>query len=337
MSAIQFRFGLSLDGHPVNIRDAAKCESYTCVNCGKPLIAKQGAVREWHFAHKTNTFNCSFETYLHKLSKYFIREMFNEKHQLIATHGRVTHVCDRKHVCPFKRDKNCFIIKDENINLLQYTTCIEEASINGFVADLLFTSETLEPLLIEIYVTHHCTEEKINSGFKIIEIHVESEADVEKLLEGRLAQSEKVIFHNFSDKAPIPSSYCSGHYIFHGFARNNQFEQSREKCNKAFWPKQEFIWELYADENTKGEFLKWDLIKRFRKCISCYWYPVKNKENRLCRLKHNFVFETARGCQLHLIDVEIPSICHQGGKSYIYHHPLKQDPQRLNIDNTQLD
>lgn len=335
MSAIQFRFGLSLDGHPVNIKDAAKGKSYTCVNCGKPLIAKQGKVREWHFAHKTNTSNCSFETYLHKLAKYFIREMFNEKQSLVATLGKVTQTCYRMHECPFRKDNSCLIIKDESIDLLQYTACVEEASINGFTADLLFTSDTLDPLLIEIYVTHPCTEEKIKSGLKIIEIHIESETDVERLIEGRLTQSKKVVFYNFNiNDRPTLSSDCSGHHLFHGYVINEHFEEGQENCKKAFWPNSDYLWELYSDEHTQREFLEWDYIRHYRICSSCYWCSVQSKGKGLCCVKHDFVSIAEKACSNHLINVKTPSICHQEGKSYIYHYPQKIQPQRLNKNNT---
>lgn len=341
MSAIQFRFGLSLNGHPVNIKDAVKEESYTCVNCGKPLIAKQGAVREWHFAHKTNTSNCSFETYLHKLSKYFIREMFNEKQQLLAIREKLTQICDREHVCPFKKDKNCFVIEEDHVDLLRYNDCVEEASIKGFVADLLFTSDALDPILIEICVTHPCTEDKIKSGLKIIEIQVESEEDVEKLLEGKFIESKNVVFYNFPDDSTL-SENCQGHNVFHGFACRQEhpwnqefFDERRESCKDAFWPNPDYSWELYAEEKTENEYLQWYITRWYLNCSSCYWCSVKNQGKGLCCLKHIFVFTTEKACPNHLLDVKLPSVCHRNGESYIFHLPKDPRPQRLKNNNPQ--
>ena len=33
------------------------------------MIAKQGKIRQWHFAHKALSPNCSYESYLHSLAK----------------------------------------------------------------------------------------------------------------------------------------------------------------------------------------------------------------------------------------------------------------------------
>lgn len=333
MVAIQFRFGLHHDGHPVSILDAVKGEKYTCINCGKPLIAKQGAVRKWHFAHKTNTSNCSYETYLHKLSKFFIREMFNEKQQLIVFREKKTQTCDREHVCPFKKDKNCSIIEEERIDLLQYDNCIEEMSIKGFVADLLFTSDTLEPLLIEICVTHPCTIEKIESGLKIIEIHIESETDVLELLEGKLIESEKIVFHNFQND-------CRGHNLFHGYEINSHFEEKIENCKESFWPNQDYSWELYAEEKTKSYYdsFKIDFSRSF--CNTCAYFSVKSRSvvgYGMCLFPGNNnkrCFVNSCACQHFLFEIDISSVLHQPGLSVIFHHPNYRFPQRLLFNST---
>lgn len=339
MSAIQFRFGLSLDGHPVNIKDAAKGKSYTCVNCGKPLIAKQGKVREWHFAHKTNTSNCSFETYLHKLAKYFIREMFNEKQSLVATFGKATQTCKWMDVCPFRKDNSCHIIKDESIDLLQYTACVEEASINGFIADLLFTSETLDPLLIEIYVTHPCTEEKIKSGLKIIEIHIESETDVENLLNG-LSQSEKVVFHNFyKDECSELTTHCPGHNVFHGFVKNERFMEEQGNCKDSFWSNPEYMWELFAEEQTHTFYVASKRNISRPLCEFCSYFGNRSAARfSRCLFPDNYYltcYSTSSACSHFFLEVDIPSVCHRDGLSFIFHHPEHRLPQRLTINNTQ--
>ena len=72
-----------------------------------------------------------------------------------------------------------------------YDTCTEEAQIDGFVADLLLTNSNnpkIQPLLIEICVTHACEEDKIKSGLKIIEITIKKEKEVVDVLEKELLE-----------------------------------------------------------------------------------------------------------------------------------------------------
>ena len=50
--------------------------------------------------------------------------------------------------------------------------------------DLLISSKNKSnpPILIEIWVTHKSSESKLNSKYRIIEIHIESEDDIKQII-----------------------------------------------------------------------------------------------------------------------------------------------------------
>jgi hypothetical protein len=72
-------FGRSSDGGVTHIKDAANgsaCKCH-CIECGAPLVAKQGNVLEWHFAHAAETGCQGYnpETLLHYRAKHMFADM----------------------------------------------------------------------------------------------------------------------------------------------------------------------------------------------------------------------------------------------------------------------
>lgn len=61
-------------GERVYCRDAIKGQPYTCPECGGELVVKQGKIKIWHYAHRTNLHNCSRagETLYHLELKDFL-------------------------------------------------------------------------------------------------------------------------------------------------------------------------------------------------------------------------------------------------------------------------
>ena len=52
-------------------------KKYTCCNCGGELIARKGKIKAHHFSHKSEG-NCSYESYLHKVSKIKFYEIYTQ-------------------------------------------------------------------------------------------------------------------------------------------------------------------------------------------------------------------------------------------------------------------
>lgn len=168
----------------VSAIDAIKGKKYYCPFCGTEMIVRQGKIRKWHFAHKADVHNCSYESYLHKLAKIRIRECFNNSPQFII--GLNYSVSCEVEDCPVGSLDSCNWNEYKEINLKEYyDKCEEEVVIGNYRADLLITHTKFinrGPILIEICVTHKSTTDKINSGYRIIEIPIKSEEDIERII-----------------------------------------------------------------------------------------------------------------------------------------------------------
>lgn len=192
-----YTYSLNREKHLINIRDAVKGQDYYCPCCGSVMIPRQGNERRWHFAHKVNMSECSYETYLHKIAKRKICECFNESAQFnIAFHPKT--IC-AKTECPLGAKSPCTWKSRKKVELKQYyNQCDEEKSIDNFRADLVIYNRDKDtsPILVEIFVTHKSTEAKLSSGYRIIEIKVESEEDIDQIVStASIIESAEAINH----------------------------------------------------------------------------------------------------------------------------------------------
>ena len=167
--------------------------------------------REKHFAHKFRV-ECNEETYLHKLAKQTFHDTYlhclrnNEPYEIELTHPRA---CTR-HVKRFGTRCNLGSVTVTH-DLTQYYTGIRlEKRDERFIPDVLLFSEADESnkVYIEVAVTHFLSEEKRESDNRIIEIHIENEADVEKLRAQKLSE-EQASFINFTHTpSPVTDADC---------------------------------------------------------------------------------------------------------------------------------
>lgn len=190
-----YRFALCNE-YVVNINEVTKerrkSSKYTCLGCGNEMVAVLGDVREHHFRHKNNE-NCSNQTYLHKLAKKRIKEIF-DSNEHFHIHYIATNSCNHFGSCPFNRCKKEF---RRSIDLKEYfDTCELEKNCGNFRPDILLThSENPKlKLFIEIKVNKPCSAEKLDSGIRIIEIDVNSEQSV---IYPFNENSENIHFYNF--------------------------------------------------------------------------------------------------------------------------------------------
>ena len=189
----------------VNIKDVSKATGpFYCPHCHEEMICRQGEVREWHFAHKTK--ECGYDQYLHALAERRICDWYNqaEKVEICVDYWEK---CKDFNTCKW-RDNICSeACKREETaiyNLKKWLpTCEQEVEFikNGqkFRADLFCKNIKNEqnPLFIEVYVTHACEQPKCESGIKIIEVKIDSEADIDGFISQPIAESDKIVFHGF--------------------------------------------------------------------------------------------------------------------------------------------
>ena len=192
MAEIKYKYAYDESDKLVSIenytKETSKLHTYHCITCGHTLLPRAlgSKKRRAHFYHK-DLVECSGETYLHKLAKQLIKQTFDNSETFFVAYD-ITKSCNAKK-CKLK-NINCNEKKEiKEIDLKKYyDACAEEEKINGFVSDLLLThsdNKKIQPILIEICVTHPCEIEKISSGMQIIEITIEKEEDIYSIVEQR--------------------------------------------------------------------------------------------------------------------------------------------------------
>lgn len=199
-------YGNIVDFHNVT-KEMREQTHFWCIGCGAEMVAALGQKRQY-FRHKIEG-NCSRETYLHKLGKRKIKEIFDKESKFWISY-KCQHDCADKEKCEFYDLGYCLQTKTDKYNLKQfYDSCEEEQYIDGYVADVLLTSKEnprTPPTLIEIWVSHKCEQSKYESGLHIIEIRLRSENDVpyikELLLDATIEtptskKTSKVGLYNF--------------------------------------------------------------------------------------------------------------------------------------------
>lgn len=214
MTKYRYAYGADqsiVDVHQLTPNSRYKFTPYICFGCGGELIPNLGKIKIKHFSHKASS-SCSRETYLHKLSKdaFFrtYKKCLDEKKAFVLN-SIFPATCNR-----FKKEigQSCSIEKSLDVDLTKHFKIIAlEKMYDGFVPDiLLLSNDKSEVMFIEIAVTHKCDDAKINLGKRIIEININDESDIEKILSGKLYESSKNIkTYNFNKKNII-GDICKG-------------------------------------------------------------------------------------------------------------------------------
>ena len=199
-------YASDINNNIIHVKDTSNLEvqKYYCPYCNNEMITKRGNVRQWHFAHKTD--KCSYDKYLHSIAEIMIMDWFNKSQNvfLLMQHDLKCNTYDS---CVYFNFMYCQAIEKRQYDLKKYySKCIKEYGYKGFVADLYCGNNTKpnEPIFIEIFVTHKCSEEKINSGIRIIELKIQSEEDIINIINfNKLEEGEKVKLYNFKPKEII--------------------------------------------------------------------------------------------------------------------------------------
>ena len=211
---------------------------YYCLGCDKemvPVLFKEGQ-KEDHFRHKVNDM-CNPETYLHNLAKKYLAKKF-ETSKTFKVSYYARNDCPKTARCPIfekYKYKECSGVFLHTIDLKkQYDTCQIEGVYDGYRADVLLSNSqdaSIPPVFIEVSVSHDCTPEKLESGNKIIEIKVQSEADFKREIienKGSLVpvkeEPRRPYYYGYYYRQPEPEQPF---IMFHGFER--EFQNSDKK------------------------------------------------------------------------------------------------------------
>ena len=206
------------------------------------MIKRCGNIRAWHFAHdyryeNENSVKCSYESYLHAFAKLRLKQWFEESDSIFLHYLQPTS-CKFTNNCMWKTfGKECTIHLEEKIDLKKcLTRCELEETVyvdeGRFRADLLWSNpkKTENDILVEIKVTHECTQKKKDSHKRIIEFEVHSEEDVENIVSNDIRESDTVRFYGFTPKIiykKMPPKYTLSKFLF--YRTGKAF--SRHECN----------------------------------------------------------------------------------------------------------
>lgn len=214
--SMERHYAVSKSGVLVHIKEAHNSkEDCFCPHCRCRMIKRCGNIRAWHFAHDYRFENevnkeCSYESYLHTYAKLRLKQWFEES-QSIILHYNQPLVCEFEKGCIWKEHGDeCSRMVEKTIDLKKYLTdCRLEETVHvgdeRFRADLLWRdpNNSKNDILIEIKVTHECTQKKKESHQRIIEFEVHSEEDVEFIVANDIRESETVRFYGFSPENKV--------------------------------------------------------------------------------------------------------------------------------------
>lgn len=266
-----YSYANNSSGNLIHVTKAERNGNYFCPICGEAMTPHMGKVRRWHFVHK-NIHNCSYESYLHRLAKIKIQKAFLSSNQFLLSY-KAKAICS--YDCPFVGSPKCEGEKPVEFDLRRYyDTCEIEATYKQFKADLFLSSSinpNIPPVLVEIMVTHKCTEEKINDGVRIIEIPIQSEEQIENIIKACKLSAER-------DKPLKYSYYNQGPITLYNFNKVESFDPVGyfDEYEDCFSRKNTIVLWL----NNKGQFRSFD----------CHCYEVSAK---LPPNVHYFVTEIA--------------------------------------------
>ena len=205
---IKYNYALNELGEEVDIANVTKeyrnKHIFHCCYCGGRMAARLGASNTPHFAHTADCEDCgNGESDLHTYAKRAIRNKFLSSPLFMV--GIPQRVKCGARDCIFRvtdsEDDECSIeqVVEYNLRDWGYDTCVEEATIGDYKADLLLTSRsynTRPPILIEVAVKHPCEEEKINSGLRIIEVPIKTYEDVERFIKEGIYGPDPEEYHS---------------------------------------------------------------------------------------------------------------------------------------------
>lgn len=303
----------------VHINDAQKGSVYYCLNsaCNELMSVRGGSKRKTHFYHIKNGDKCSYDNYLHTLAQKKFTEWF-ESGRYFNIELKKRAVCSNYENCIWKSDNDelnddCIKHYFSSYTLNQIYNKIErEKKHDNYIWDLLLTdcdNHNKSPLALEIYVTHKCDEDKINSGLRIIEVKIESEKQLDDIIiSGKLIDGRDFISYNFKDDFKNADNIK---IRLNKVALNNQMKSTWKlvdcKCYKT--RRTDSIFEitfdhyLIAESTSYFDAFHWAcaiIYKKFpsfRHCSLCTYYKYNDSYNEyICILYKKLQLKDKHDC-----------------------------------------
>ena len=150
-------------GRAVHIREALKGHPYECFGCSLPMVARQGAKRQWHFAHKPPFERCADpDKALHDTATAMIVRGF---------YDALDRQSEYRLGCPCAE---CGRTVSRNIAIQGALVETEKSVVAGTRSDLVVSQTGRGPVVIEIVVTHDLESEALEayreSGISLLKV-----------------------------------------------------------------------------------------------------------------------------------------------------------------------
>lgn len=349
-SACLMTYAIDGDGAFVyvdNVLTGKRCGCF-CPACKEPLIAKnKGIKRIHHFAHQSGI-ECeyAYESMLHMFAKEKIRKEFLSKSEFYIEFEHKSF-CNKYRECKFYVHGECYKSERRAFNIKQYyDSCEQEISYDSINrrSDLkIFSSihPEREPIYLEFCVTHASNTEKLHSGNKIIEIHIESKDDILQIVENGIVESyysgekklQNVAFYGFKsvdyNNDRINNKITFIRYILYK-SGEMVCKHGTSYCKTLENDKTEYLLEIcvHNPEAFKmSKLARYIGFKEFKipNCMLCKKYvnSYSGKGKICCLYKHlqiscDMKFDTtyARCCKYFTIDKEEMEVFLERGLSY---------------------
>ncbi len=294
---IKYQYAYNSKGEITHVdtveREESKAkELFVCISCGNELIPRLGKIRKRHFTHK-ELINCSGETYLHNLGKKLFYQEYNfcvENNKPFYIEFYKKMICNKyeselKVVCNLGKETSKF-------NLTEYFTDITlEKREGSFIPDVMLISKNgKEKIFIEIAVTHFSSELKISSDYRIIELEVEDETDLEVIKQHLISVNyPKVKFKNFRIKE-ITGHHCDNNcmnpfnlFVVTPDGKSRIFEWSLTEISNYLQREVLIFYEITTNEDYNySTKYKWSVARAYaskvniKNCFICR-YHAQNK------------------------------------------------------------
>ena len=151
-------------GDAVQSREALKGRPYECFGCSVPMVARQGAKRRWHFAHKPPFERCADpDKALHDSATAMIIRGFCDA---------VDQQREYRLGCPCGA---CGRTVSRNVAVPGASIEAEKSIVAGTRSDLVIAQTDRGPVVIEVVVTHDLEQEVQEayqeSGIPVLRVH----------------------------------------------------------------------------------------------------------------------------------------------------------------------
>ncbi len=198
MNSVKIGWGLAKDGtykHIRSVENGLKCDC-VCPDCQQPLVANQGNVKSWHFAHASNS-SCKGESVIHRIAKQVIvNAAQNGLPLLISSNGGTVYESDKDGIV---HSKSWYAPKRQ----YHIQRAKEEVKLGSQIVDVLCHDRKGNALAVEIFYTHRKSnvdiEKFAKNSVEAIEVDVSSmawDATYEQIEQAVLLNARRRVLHS---------------------------------------------------------------------------------------------------------------------------------------------